>query len=382
LTARAPLRRLFANLRLEGAGPVREAVAMGVGAFLGCLPFYGLHWLMVIVIGRLARLNRLKMYVAANISNPLVAPFLVLTEVQVGAIVRRGEIHHLAVAYMRSVDPWVFGADLLIGSIVVGLVAGLGIAAATYAAVSRLPSLPRHVERTFSTAADRYLEVGITAWEFARGKLRNDPVYRATLSGLLPSGETLVDIGCGQGLALAVLDAAAQLSRRGEWAGDPPPTYRSLIGIEMRSRVARMATVALADAATIVHAAAPAGLPARVSAVLLFDVLHLMSSDAQHVLLGQVAARLDPGGVILVRDVDRAAGRGFTAVRVGNRLKALAVGRWTQTFHFRSTAEWRALFEAVGFKVEIRPMGDGTPFANVLFRLTKQVPSSKFQVQG
>ena len=51
-------RRLFTDLRLEGAGRAREAVAMGLGAFIGCLPFYGFHLLMVIVIGWLFRLNR------------------------------------------------------------------------------------------------------------------------------------------------------------------------------------------------------------------------------------------------------------------------------------------------------------------------------------
>jgi uncharacterized protein (DUF2062 family) len=369
--AKSRARRLFSDLRLEGAGPVRETVAMGVGAFIGCLPFYGFHLLMVIAVGRIARLNRLKMYVAANISNPLVAPFLVLAEVQAGAFVRRGELHDLSIDYIRSVDPWMFGADLLIGSVAVGIAVGLGIAAATYAAISRAPALPQHIERTFAAAADRYLDVGITAWEFARGKLRNDPVYRATLGGLLPSGETLVDVGCGQGLTLAVLSAAGHLTTRGEWTGAPPPIYGSLIGIEMRSRLARMAAVALGDAATIVHAAAPDGLPARMSAVLLFDVLHLMSPDAQDHLLGAISARLAPDAVVLVREVDMAAGRGFTAVRIGNRLKALAVGRWTQTFHFRSAKEWRALFEAAGFAVEIRPMAEGTPFANVLFCLTK-----------
>ena len=339
---------------------------------------------MVIVVGRLARLNRLKMYMAANISNPVVAPVLVLAEVQAGAIVRRGQLHDLSLGYIRSVDPWTFGADLLIGSIVIGLIAGSCMAAATYAAVSRVPALPMHIERTFAIAADRYLQVGITAWEFARGKLRSDPVYRATLNGLLPSGETLVDIGCGQGLTLAVLADARWVAERGAWAAAPPPTYSSLIGIEMRARVARLASLALGDAAAVVHAAAPAGLPERFSAALLFDVLHLMSPSAQATLLADIIARLEPGGVVLVREVDRAAGRGFTAVRLGNRLKALAGGRWRQPFHFRSTSEWQTLFEAAGLSVEVRPMGDGTPFANVLFRLikAKEIQSSRRKVHS
>jgi hypothetical protein len=56
---------------------------------------------------------------------------------------------------------------------------------------------------------------------------------------------------------------------------------------------------------------------------------------------------------------------------VGNRFKALAFGHWRQTFHFRTSAEWAALFEHLGFDVSRRDTGDGTPFANVLFVLTR-----------
>ena len=37
-------------------------------------------------------------------------------------------------------------------------------------------------------ASDRYADAGIVAWEFARGKLRGDPIYRACVcDGLLTS---------------------------------------------------------------------------------------------------------------------------------------------------------------------------------------------------
>ena len=34
-------------------------------------------------------------------------------------------------------------------------------------------------------------------------------------------------------------------------------------------------------------------------------------------------------------------------------------------------AEWRECFANRGFRSDVHPMGGGTPFANVLFRLTK-----------
>jgi uncharacterized protein (DUF2062 family) len=151
-------RRLFTDLRREGAGRTREAAAMGLGAFIGCLPFYGFHLLMVIVVGRVLRLNRLKMYAAANISNPLFAPALILAELQTGAWVRRSDLHGLTLESIRSIDPWIFGADLLVGSLIIGVILGGLIAVATFSVVGVAPVVPAHLERVFSAAADRYLE--------------------------------------------------------------------------------------------------------------------------------------------------------------------------------------------------------------------------------
>lgn len=365
-------RRFFQGLRLEGAGRRREAAAMGVGAFIGCLPFYGVHWLMVIAAGHVLGLNRLKMYVAANVSNPFLAPALVLAEVQAGAWIRRGALHDLTLASIRATDPWLFGADLLVGSVVVGLALGTLIASATWATVPRGVIVAPHVEQACAAAADRYLELSVTAWEFARAKLRRDPIYRATLGELPPSGGTLVDIGCGQGLTLAVLAEARTVFERGAWSADvPPPRFDRLVGIETRAHVAQLAREALGDSAEIVHATAPHGLPGSISAALVFDVLHLMPAPEQERLMKAIFVALSEGGLVLVRDVDAGAGARFQAVRLGNLLKAVAIGRWRQPFHFRTLADWRDFFTRLGWQVETRAMAEGTPFANVLFRLVK-----------
>ena len=48
-------------------------------------------------------LNRLKMYLAANISNPFVAPVLLFSEIQIGAWLRRGAVHPLTLDAIRQV---------------------------------------------------------------------------------------------------------------------------------------------------------------------------------------------------------------------------------------------------------------------------------------
>jgi len=366
------LRRAFYDLRTEFPGAGREAAAVGAGVFIGCTPLFGFHLLICWAVGFLLRLNRLQMYVAANISNPVIAPLLVFSEIQTGAVVRRGEFHGLTLETLRTIDVWSFGLDYVIGSVVVGAVLGGMAAAATYAAL-RGPANDPVFASLIQRAAAPYVSASVTAWEFARGKLRSDPIYRTALCGdLFPSGRVLVDVGCGQGLMLALLiearrEAAAPAFRA--WCPSLPH-FERLVGIEHRPRVARLARNVLGAHAEILEADARSMTPESCSVVLLFDVLHMMSAADQASLMRALAAALEPGGVILVRDADASAGWRFAAVWAANRLKALVSGGWRQEFHFRSTREWLEWFDRLGLAADVQPMGEGTPFANVLFRVT------------
>lgn len=361
-------RRLFRGMRTEGGGPAREAAAIGLGFFIGCTPLYGLHLVLVFGLGWLLRLNRLKMYIAANISNPLFAPFLVLLQIQLGAWMRRGDLHALTVETVRSTDPWTFGLDLIIGSLAMGVVGGVITATATYFGSRTVTPL----DEVLNAAADRYLDGGIIAWEFARGKLHGDPIYREVLrGGLLASGPALIDIGCGQGLTLAALAEARRRAGTPDWPASVPgpPVFERLVGVELRQRIADLAGRALGDAATV-HAGDASAIELEpASAVLIFDVLHMMPAPQQEALLRTVHQRLAPDGVVLVREADAGGGAAFHMVRAGNRLKAIVTGNWGQRFVFRSRDEWARFFASVGFDAETKDMSAGTPFANVLFVL-------------
>jgi uncharacterized protein (DUF2062 family) len=369
------MRRVFGDLRTEGAGRLPEAVAIGLGAFIGCLPVYGFHLLLCWVVGWGLGLNRLKMYLAANISNPLMAPLLILTEVQAGAWLRRGEPHALTLAAVRAIDPWQFGADLVFGSLVIGAALGALAGAGTYW-TSRDDDAPNWYAQVVRRAADRYLSASITAWEFARGKLRGDPLYRTVMSKVgLPAGGTLLEIGCGQGLMLALFAEAQAARHAGEW-----PSHASLpdrlVGIETRRRVATMAQRALDGAADVIAGDARARPLERSSVILFLDVLHMMPAEDQDRLLASATAALASDGLMLVREPDASGGGKFLAVRFGNRLKAIVTGNWRQPFHFRTAADWSACFEHLGFRVERLETGEGTPFANVLFVLRKPAPAT------
>lgn len=383
------LRRLVLRMRTEGPGPVRESAAIGTGVFIGCLPVYGLHLLLCVAVGTVLRLNRLKMYLAANISNPFVAPVLVFLEIQAGAWLRRGAFHSLTVEAVETTGLAIFGADLLVGSVAVGAVLAGTFSWLTYALVREDGESGAFAEFV-RLASDRYIETGVMAWEFARGKLRTDPIYKAAacgglLAGALDrtvpaaddprghgSGRTLLDVGCGLGLTLALLTEVRRAAEAGTWPAEwpSPPCFDRMVGIEARGRTAARASAALAGDAEIITADACEGLSVRAHVVLLFDVLHMMPEDKQDTLLASMASALEPDGLMLIREADAAAGWRFTTVRWGNRLKALAFGSCSQRFHFRTASDWQSCLARHGLHAEVREMSEGTPFANVLLMVT------------
>ena len=73
-------------------------------------------------------------------------------------------------------------------------------------------------------ASEPYRNAGLFAYNFARGKLGGDPVFRAVLErGLLVGRGHILDLGCGQGLLAAWLRAAQLCYQSGAWPQGWPP---------------------------------------------------------------------------------------------------------------------------------------------------------------
>ena len=321
--------------RTEHNTPIRQALAIGLGLFIGATPFIGFHLALSLGLGWLFGLNRLKVYLAANISNPLVAPFLFALEIQVGTWLRSGQF--LSAARLDEVRLQGLAIDILLGSAVVGSVLAVAGTLLTYWGSGARRGEPQETALV-AAAAERYLAAGITAWEFARGKLRGDPVYLQVLrDGRLPPHGTLIDLGCGQGLMLALIASAADEWRQGRWPSSwpPPPLDLRLHGIETRPRVARRASQALEGAATIEEVDVSSWALPSCDAILLFDVLHLLSRDTQDRLMEDAARVLPHGGVLVIREADAGC---RLAVSDGSRrqpLQRLVAGPRPATLLFR-----------------------------------------------
>lgn len=368
------LAEMHYQLRTEGDTPVRQAVAIWLGTVIGCQPLYGLHLPMSVVAARLLGISRIKTYLAAHVNNPLTAPLLLVVGAGLGHWIFTGRWPRPRIDELRSIGVLELSRDLLVGSLVIGVVLGT-----LFGLISLVISLrwktSRFITQLRDAVSKRYVETGITNWEFVRGKLKHDPVYYELMrSGVLPRSGLLLDLGCGRGIVPALVRTSAELSAADEWADDwpPPPSELELVGVDSRARHVKTARTAMGDDARFEVADLRHFEPPRADAVILFDVLHYLGPRDQDRLLQRIAAALEPGGSLLVREADADGGMRFLMTRAAERFCSICRGEWSRRFHYRGRTEWEALLTEHGFEFDTRPMGDGTPYSNVLIRALKR----------
>jgi len=216
-------------------------------------------------------------------------------------------------------------------------------------------------------------------WFWARGKLGRDPVFRGLLErGDMPADARVLDLGCGQGLIAALLQATELLARQGRWPDAWPaaPSARAYAGVELMAKDAARGQVALqrltfgsGEVPRIVCAdMCTAELPAC-DVVVLLDVLHYVDHAAQDALLRRVRQALAGSrrpGRLLLRVADATDRRRYAIGQWVDRIVTTVRGHAQPPTWGRPLAEWTALLQGLGFTVNAVPMNRGTPFANVL----------------
>lgn len=209
--------------------------------------------------------------------------------------------------------------------------------------------------RLVKAASRPYRAAGRFAWHFARGKLGGDPAFRHFLEArLIPEGARVLDLGCGQGLLAALLRAAGA------------PRLAGYRGIELMASDVARAQRALGDDCGVVQGDIRSAEYGAADTVVILDVLHYMPHPDQDAVLRRVREALSPGGTLLLRVGDAAAGLPFRLSNWVDWSVAFARGHGATRFHCRSVAQWRGALEGLGFTVRAEPMSRGTPFANVL----------------
>jgi uncharacterized protein (DUF2062 family) len=108
--------------------PSMLALSIGVGAFIGCSPAYGVHTLMVLGAVALFRLNPVATLIGSQVSfGPIIVPIMI-GEVWVGDLLRFGHVVLIPKLGAVGLAKWLVSNALLsglIGWVVIGGVAGV-----------------------------------------------------------------------------------------------------------------------------------------------------------------------------------------------------------------------------------------------------------------
>ena len=133
---RPALRRAWRRLRGGELTPKRAGLSVGVGLAIGLVPVYGAHWAIVLAVCVPLELDAPVAYLAANVSNPFLAPFLFLAEVQIGSVLTTGALLPLTMAALQERGPGAFLTQTIVGIAVLAPVAALLFGALTYGIVA------------------------------------------------------------------------------------------------------------------------------------------------------------------------------------------------------------------------------------------------------
>lgn len=340
--------------RLE---PGRAAAAVFLGIFIGIIPIYGLQTLAAVGVAFLFKLNKPLTVAGTFINNPLLQPFIIFASVEFGCLLRLGSFQPLTLTSLAAAPAHINKEQLFIwvlGSVALGLVAGGLGAAITAVVVHRRQKVPansvlrervRFVNEMFSQSA-------LTPRQFVRWKLRLDRIFEYLAAEDLGSG-TIVDLGCGYGIALCFAAFGDQ--------------ERRLVGCDLdaeRIAVARKALASLnadVSVADIRHfEISQAGL------ILILDVLQYLPAAEQLALLERCCSALAPDGKLIFRVHD-----GESGLRSGiaNAFERLIFASGGVGFRPRmlSIAEYRDALESAGLQTEEYRFQNRLPLTHVLF---------------
>ncbi len=373
---REELRRVWSDVRGGNLSPARIAASVVLGTFIGCLPIFGLHLPVVLLLCLRLRLDGALAYLAANISNPFMAPLLITGQVQLGAYLIEGRVP--AVSELGTVDALTrFPLYLIVGAPIVGLGLGLGLGLVAYV-LTRLKrsvlgetkrepyKLPANappwvaaVERVAARYSGDESASAKAQFNYVRIKLLTDPIAKliADIAGDAQGALGRVfDVGTGRGqLPILLLELERATAAAGcDWD---------------RAKIQRgVAAAALAPALEVSLSAGDARTtPIEASdTVLLVDLLHYFTVEEQDALLRRAAQAVLPGGRLIVREADTERGWRSRVTLLEERIFTFLRFNRGERVKFRAARELSALLESEGLSVEVRPAWGKTPFSNVL----------------
>jgi uncharacterized protein (TIGR03546 family) len=139
---RRKFKKIIVKLFRLNNTPKEIALGMALGVFIGILPFYGFHTLLVlIVIALVRRANKIAVLAGTNISLPPTLPFITWTAYDIGRFVLQRGYPPLCWADFKNISLESIRYrfyPLFIGSLILGLMLAVLFYFLTYFIVKRI----------------------------------------------------------------------------------------------------------------------------------------------------------------------------------------------------------------------------------------------------
>lgn len=133
------IKQLLQSLITAHTSPHEIALGIATGVFIGCTPLYGLHTILFIALAFLIRpANKLAMFIGTNISLPPTVPLISWLGYSLGRLILNGDYPPISWSMLKNLsfkDFLNLYYPLLIGSLVVGFIAGCLFYLITYALI-------------------------------------------------------------------------------------------------------------------------------------------------------------------------------------------------------------------------------------------------------
>jgi len=208
------------------------------------------------------------------------------------------------------------------------------------------------------TEIDRIASLCDRRWDrhYTRAKLRSDPVYAAVVGEIGSSHLPVLDIGCGIGLLAHYLSAC----------GCQAP----VTGLDYDERkiasAQRMARAAGHSGLAFTPGDVRTGLPEFSGHVVVLDILQFLTQAQQDAVLSAAAARVAPGGKLIIRTGLRDGSWRFGVTVLGDYLAKATLWMKAAPTCYPDAAQFHRVLGTAGMKVTLQPLWGRTPFNNFL----------------
>jgi uncharacterized protein (TIGR03546 family) len=124
-------KRIFLRLLLGNSTAHGIALGVAIGAFIGILPLYGLHTVLVIIAAILVRpANKAAILLGTNVSLPPTVPFITWSGYEIGRFILKGRFEPLQWSDFKNISfEYIIKhyEPLFLGSVILGVVCALVI---------------------------------------------------------------------------------------------------------------------------------------------------------------------------------------------------------------------------------------------------------------